>query len=206
MITSVWEADDAALLEEMLRFYPSVSPEPILDATYNVGRFWRGSGRIVKTMDITPVVPVDYECDNREMTDVPDAAFGCVVYDPPHIHDVGNKTVKGFDSLYGCRDTTNKSTGYNLSFLYPGFLAQAYRVLRSDGLLLAKISDQVSNHRSRWAHVDFVLMAQAAGFTVCDMIVKVRRGPMMSSKWKMMHHARKRHCFWIVCRKSESCE
>jgi hypothetical protein len=49
-------------------------------------------------------------------------------------------------------------------------------------------------------------MAEEAGFTVCDLIVKVRNGPMMSNKWVHSHHARKRHCFWIVCRNGPSCE
>jgi hypothetical protein len=29
---------------------------------------------------------------------------------------------------------------------------------------------------------------------------------MMSNKWKEAHHARKRHCFRIVCRNGDSCE
>ncbi len=49
-------------------------------------------------------------------------------------------------------------------------------------------------------------MAADAGFTVCDLIVKVRKGPMVSTKWKTTHHARKRHCFWIICRDGTSCE
>ena len=53
-LSSVWEGSDADLLEQMLEFYPSISPEPILDATYNAGRFWRGSSRHVVSMDINP--------------------------------------------------------------------------------------------------------------------------------------------------------
>jgi hypothetical protein len=49
-------------------------------------------------------------------------------------------------------------------------------------------------------------MAEEAGFAVCDLIVKIRNGPMLSDKWKEAHHARKRHCFWIVCRNSANCE
>ena len=71
---------------------------------------------------------------------------------------------------------------------------------------MAKITDMVNNHRSRWAHCDFMRMAEDAGFVVCDLIIKVRTGPMMSTKWKRAHHARKRHCFWVVCRNSERCE
>ena len=55
-------------------------------------------------------------------------------------------------------------------------------------------------------HMERFHAFEEAGFTVCDMIVKVRTGPMMSSKWKHAHHARKRHCFWIICRNGKSCE
>ena len=38
-ISSVWEGNDTDLIETMLKFYASIPPEPILDATYNKGRF-----------------------------------------------------------------------------------------------------------------------------------------------------------------------
>src|SRR5258708_34345285 len=85
-------------------------------------------------------------------------------------------------------------------------LKQAKRVLKPDGLLLAKITDMVNNHRSKWAHCDFMRMAEDAGFTVCDVIIKIRSGPMVSNKRQNAHHARKRHCFWIVCRNGEDCK
>ena len=42
-ISSVWEGSDGDLLEAMFKFYATIPPEPILDATYNAGRFWKGS-------------------------------------------------------------------------------------------------------------------------------------------------------------------
>jgi hypothetical protein len=53
-LSSVWERSDGELLEAMLAFYASIDPEPILDATYNTGRFWKGSSRRVCSMDIDP--------------------------------------------------------------------------------------------------------------------------------------------------------
>lgn len=217
-ISSVWTGTDAAFLERALAFYCRTPPEPILDATYNVGRFWRGSTRRVWGMDIDPAHPADIVADNRTMrglnratgeTDwtVPDAAMGVVVYDPPHVGPQGrDKSRKRFDVDYGANVRCDATTGWSLSYLYPPFLEQARRVLVPNGLLLAKITDQVNSHRSRWAHVDFMNAAGAAGFTVCDLIVKVRTGPMTSSRWKRAVHARKRHCFWIVCRNGPSCE
>ena len=206
-LSSVWDRSDGELIEAMLSFYPTIEPEPILDATYNTGRFWKGTSRDVWSMDIDPQYEPMIVADNRQMTGVPDNRFGVVVYDPPHVGPQGrDKSVKRFDIDFGAKAECGKEHGWSLSYLYPPFLTQAKRVLKPEGLLLAKITDMVNSHRSRWAHCDFMRMAEVAGFTVCDLIIKVRTGPMRSNKWKRAHHARKRHCFWIICRNGTSCE
>jgi hypothetical protein len=208
-LSSVWEGSDGELLDAMLAFYPAISPHPILDATYNTGRIWHGSkwAKRVVSMDIDPQYEPRIVADNREMKGVKSRHYGGVVYDPPHVGPQGrDKSVKRFDVDFGATMECGREHNWTLSYLYPPFLAQAKRVLKPEGLLLAKITDMVNNHRSKWAHVDFIRMAEDAGFTVCDLIVKVRTGPMVSSKWKLAHHARKRHCFWIICRNSDNCE
>lgn len=205
-ISSVWTGTDSDLLETMLRFYPVIDPDPILDATYNTGRIWGDSQRPVVSMDIDPRYNTDIIADNRDMP-IEDESFAVVIYDPPHVGPQGrDKSKKRFDVDFGATVECGKEQDWNLSYLYPPFLDEAMRVLKPDGLLLAKITDMVNNHRSKWPHCDFMQMADDAGFTVCDLIVKVREGPMKSTKWKRAHHARKRHCFWIVCRKSTRCE
>ena len=208
-ISSVWTGKDCDLLDEMLRFYSVIPPDPILDATCNTGRMWNvlTRARAVVSMDIDPRYKPDIVADNREMPGVPDEEYSVVVYDPPHVGPQGrDKSTKRFDVDFGATVECGKEHDWNLSYLYPPFLEQAMRVLKPDGLLLAKITDMVNNHRSRWAHCDFMGMAEDAGFVVCDLIVKVRNGPMVSTRWKRARHARKRHCFWIVCRKSARCE
>jgi hypothetical protein len=202
-ISSVWERNDGELLDAMLSFYPTIDPEPILDATYNTGRIWEGSARglPVVSMDIDPRYEPMILADNRVMKGVRSARFGAVVYDPPHVGPQGrDKSVKRFDVDFGATVKCGKEHNWNLSYLYPPFLKQAKRVLKPEGLLLAKITDMVNNHRSKWPHCDFMRMAEEIGFTVCDLIVKIRTGPMLSNK------SRKRHCFWIVCRNGENCE
>jgi hypothetical protein len=217
-LSSVWQGSDADLLEAIFGFYPAIPPEPILDATYNSGRFWRGSKRDVWSMDMDPSFRPMIVADNRTMvgldtrtgkTDyrVPSNKFGTVVYDPPHVGPQGrDKSVKRFDADYGAHVECGKEHNWTLSYLYPPFLEQAKRVLKPDGLLLAKITDMVNSHRSKWAHCDFMRMAEEAGLTVCDLIIKIRQGPMQSNRWKLAHHARKRHCFWIICRNGDRCE
>jgi hypothetical protein len=207
-ISSIWDGTDSELLEAMFKFYTVVSPEPILDSTYNAGRFWKGSKREVVSMDIDPKYKPDIVDDNRVMAKISGKAkFGVVIYDPPHVGPQGrDKSRKKFDVDFGATVECGKEQDWNLSYLYPPFLKQAKRVLKPNGLLLAKITDMVNNHRSKWAHCDFMRMAEESGFTVCDLIIKVRTGPMMSNKWQNAHHARKRHCFWIVCRNGNECE
>ena len=206
-ISSVWEGGDGELIEKMLQFYPSIPPNPILDATFNQGRFWKKSSRNVVSMDINAKFNPMIVGDNRKMEGVLDDSFGVVVYDPPHVGpQARDKSRKRFDEDFGATVECGKDQGWTLSYLYPPFLEQAKRVLKPRGLLLAKITDMVNCHRSQWPHCDFMCMADGAGFTVCDLIVKVRKGPMVSNKWKTAYHARKRHCFWIVCRNGGSCE
>src|SRR6266436_8562190 len=75
-ISSVWEGSDGDLLEAMFDFYASIPPEPILDATFNAGRFWKGSKRDVVSMDIDPQYKPMIVGDNREMVGVPSGKFG----------------------------------------------------------------------------------------------------------------------------------
>ncbi len=81
---------------------------------------------------------------------------------------------------------------------FPSFLAEAWRVLKPEGLLLCKIVDYVHNHRYQWAHIDLIQAAHAIGFFPCDCIVKVRKGPIVDPKWKHAHHSRRQHCYLLV--------
>ena len=148
-LSSVWEGNDGELIEAMLKFYATVPPGPILDATYNAGRFWTGSKRRVVSMDIDPQHNPEIVGDNRDMKGVRSSRFGTVVYDPPHVGPQGrDKSKKRFDVDFGATIECGREQNWNLSYLYPPFLKQAKRVLKPNGLLLAKITDMVNNHRS----------------------------------------------------------
>ena len=90
--------------------------------------------------------------------------------------------------------------------MYPPFALEAFRVLRREGILLAKIADYVHGHRYQWAHIEFTQAARKVGFCACDCIIKVRKGPIVDPRWKNAHHARRQHCYWLVFRKSKKCE
>jgi SAM-dependent methyltransferase len=204
-LPSVWFGGDDELLEKMLRFYPKKEPRRILDATINAGRFWHGSCRKVVGMDIDPKFEPDIIADNCHMP-CEDASFDVVVYDPPHIPNQGTDRSKDFNNRFGLVVKSSVENGYNFTHTFRPFLLEAYRVLRKDGILFCKIADYVHGHRFQWAHVELINAAQEIGFTACDCIVKVRKGPITDPRWKTAHHARRQHCYWIVLRKSKKCE
>ncbi len=204
-LPSVWFGNDEELLEKMLCFYPTKEPKRILDATINAGRFWRGSHRNVVGMDIDPKFEPDILADNCKMP-CKDVSFDVVVYDPPHIPNQGKDRSKDFNDRFGLVVKSSAKNGYNFTHTFQPFLTEAYRVLRKDGILFCKIADYVHGHRFQWAHIELINAAVEVGFTPCDCIVKIRKGPITDPRWKKAHHARRQHCYWIVLRKSSKCE
>lgn len=204
-LPSIWDGEDSELIEKMLDFYCRERPKKILDATVNRGRFWRGSARPVIGLDIDPRYNPDVLADNRDMP-FEDCSFDVVVYDPPHVPNQGKDITKDFNARFGLGERSSSENGYNFTHLYPPFTQEAYRVLREEGVLLCKIADYVHNHRYQWAHIEFYKAAVSAGFTACDCIIKIRKGPIKDPKWKNAHHSRRQHCYWMVFRKSQKCE
>ena len=204
-LPSVWHGEDSELLEQLLLFYPRTPPKRILDATVNGGRFWKGSTREIIGMDIAHSHRPSILADNRAMP-FADAAFDVVVYDPPHIPNQGKDKLKDFNTRFGLGQRSPKEHGYTFTHLYPAFVREAYRVLIAEGILLCKIADYVHGHQYQWAHVELIQAATVAGFRACDCIIKIRKGPIIDPKWKVAHHSRRQHCYWLVFRKSEKCE
>lgn len=205
-LDSVWFGEeDAELIERLLAFYPHGEPRIIFDATVNGRRFWRNSTRRVIGIDIDPRHRPNVCADNHAMPFATNS-FDVVVYDPPHIPNQGRDRSTDFNTRFGLGTRSAKENGYTFAYTYSAFMAEAWRLLVDDGVLLCKITDYIHNHRYQWAHIDLIRSGQDAGFTACDCIIKVRKGPIVDPKWKVAHHSRRQHCYWIVFRKSLRCE
>ena len=202
---SVWEGADSELLERLLDLYPRERPEWILDATLNGGRFWRGSNRPVVGMDIQGKHRPQVAGDNMLMP-FQKESFDVVVYDPPHIPNQARDNEKDFSVRFGLVLQSSRDNDYSFSHTYPPFLAEAHRVMREEGILFCKITDYIHNHRYQWAHVDLIEAARETGFRPCDCIIKIRKGSIIDPKWKVAHHSRRQHCYWLIFRKSQKCE
>lgn len=204
-LSSVWFGEDHELLKLMLDFYPRKRPELILDATVNRGRFWINSKYPVIGMDIDRRYRPAVIGNNMKMP-FKSESIDVVVYDPPHIPNQGKDKQKDFQDRFGLVLKSPKENGYNFTHLYAPFSEEAYRVLKSEGILLAKITDYIHHHRYQWAHVELINAASEVGFKPCDCIVKIRKGPIKDPRWKVAHHSRRHHCYWLIFRKSKKCE
>jgi SAM-dependent methyltransferase len=205
VLSSVWAGEDNELLELMLDFYPRKAPQYILDVTMNVGRFWRGSHRPVIGLDINQRYRPTVVGDNLRLPFC-NACCDVIVYDPPHIANQGKDRSKDFNTRFGLVLKSSAENGYTFFHLYQPFVNEAYRVLKPEGILFCKITDYVHNHRFQWAHIEFINAATATGFQPCDYIIKIRKGPIVDPKWKVSHHTRRHHCYWLIFRKSDKCE
>ncbi len=204
-LPSVWAGEDSELIERLLAFYPRKRPKRILDATVNGGRFWRGSSRKIVGLDIEHSHRPSIVGDNTAMP-FGSKSFDVIVYDPPHIPNQGKDKQKDFNTRFGLGLRSPKEHGYSFSHLYPAFVREAHRVLQPEGILLCKITDYIHDHQYQWAHMELIQAASAVGFRACDCIIKVRKGPIIDPKWKVAHHSRRQHCYWLVFRKSDKCE
>ena len=204
-LPSIWSGDDSELLERLLCFYPRKPPQRILDATINGGRFWKGSSRKIIGMDIAPSYRPSVLADNTAMP-FADRVFDVIIYDPPHIPNQGKDKRKDFNTRFGLGQRSPKERGYTFTHLYPPFMREAYRTLIVEGVLFCKIADYIHHHQYQWAHVELIQAATAVGFRACDCIIKTRTAPIVDPRWKVAHHSRRQHSYWLIFRKSTKCE
>lgn len=205
-IRSLIEGRDPDVLDAMFGFY--ARPEgKIVDVTCNARRMWKGLDTTgVAFCDINLQMKPDVACDFRE-TPFESGRISLIVFDPPHLPAAAGseKSMARFVKDYGL-DRTVK--GDNINEFFVPFLIEARRILCDDGLVFAKLTDFVHNHRYQWTLVDWVNAVRSVdGLTATDLIIKrdPSAGNLTSGRWEACHHARRSHCWWSVVRKGK-CE
>lgn len=187
-------------------------PEPdIVDVTYNRGVMWKGTGyspyRVDVDREMSPEADLIADCRQLPLAD---GSFDVIAFDPPHLPvAAASANSSGIERRqYGLTEVGDYRTGDHVAPLFEPFLCEARRVLRSQGIVIAKIADLVHNHRYQWQHVDFINAARAVGMTACDVVIKAdpAASNLKSSKWQRVHHFRRAHCYWIVVRRDARCE
>lgn len=210
-LDSVFLGTDRQLLPLLFGFY---APEAIdvRDVTANTRKMWHGVSAPKGTLwyDIDPAMNPDVVCSWNALPDR-NSSVDVLVYDPPHLPlaAVSMKSARGsaepMRTSYGLERSVE---GDNIATMHSGFLLEAKRVLKPDGLIFAKIKDYIHNHRYQWNLEIFNCACRNNGLTPCDLIVKRDPcgGNLKSGRWLKSYHAKNVHCYWVIIRNSSSCE
>jgi hypothetical protein len=210
-ILSAHKGTNDEVFPEVLDLHVEPGSE-IVDVTYGEGVFWRqvpsGEYELTAT-DIDPSRSPD-STDGVDCRDLPydDTSFDCVVLDPPYAEGFYETPDKPSENDYWIKDryvgtTGEQSATYHDAVLemYAAAGEEARRVLRDDGLLIAKMQDEVSRNEQRLTHVEVTNIYEEMGFHAKDLFVVVRPDTPTVGRMYEQRRARKNHSYFLVYEK-----
>ena len=178
----------------------------VADVTWGKGVFWTNvpRGRYdLKATDIQMGV------DCRKLP-YDDTSIDCVVLDPPYMeglfrksegHMAGGGSHAAFRANYSDgKATTEDGPKWHAAVtdLYFKAGAEAFRVLRPEGILIVKCQDEVSANRQWLTHVEIINEYERLGFYCKDLFVVVRTNTPVVARLMNQAHARKNHSYFLV--------
>ena len=204
------QSHNAEMLRDILSLYAKPKAR-ILDMTYGEGLFWKGidtSKYDLVTNDLFK--PADHHWDFRKI-ELPEHSFDMVVFDPPYVHGLGNKSMHAdTNRRYGLPCTKKRYHSTNFGYIpiplnaaaitrmYKQGMAEAWRKLKPGGILALKTQDEIESGKQVWRHFDLRFLS---GFKLIDLFVVTQVGkPLMRHKYQK--HARKNHSYFMVYRRS----
>ena len=154
-----WDDNDEMFVDVAALGY---LPEPVLDLTYNSGKFWNlYRPTRFTTNDLDPRFETDHHEDFRA-TKFGDGEFASVVFDPPYKLS-GTNQLEEFDSQYGTTPVRSRTAIYGL---IAGGIAEAARI--ATDFVLVKCQDQVSSGSLRMEATVAYDVARAMELTWAD--------------------------------------
>ena len=204
VVVSAYVATNAEVFPQILALHVPKGAT-VADVTYGKGVFWRNVPK-----DAYRLIATDVQT-GVDCRDLPyeDASIDCVVLDPPYMeglfrkskaHLAGAGTHKSFREYYSNGEATTGGPKYHAAVLdlYVKAGAEAYRVLRKQGVLIVKCQDEVSANTQRLTHVEIINHFEAMGFYTKDLFVIVRPHKPGVSRILKQVHARKNHSYFLV--------
>jgi hypothetical protein len=186
--------NNAELLADSARL--GYLPEPVLDATYGIGAFWRIYRPVnMVTNDLDGASPAEHHCDFRDLP-YSNGYFGSVVFDPPYkLNGTGGSLP--LDGRYGVADAY-VPPGSRHNLMKDG-LVECARVTRGRGFVLVKCQDQISSGRF-WRQTQ--IMVDTAEKARCELIDEfLLQGGRKQPPVRRQVHARRNYSTLLVFRK-----
>lgn len=177
----------------------------IADVTFGTGVFW-------KNVDLSKyeLLPSDIS-SGVDCRDLPykNESLDALVLDPPYMegllrtnknHKAGGGTFSAFREYYSNGDEVSAGPKWHAAVtdLYFRAGAEAYRVLKNEGVAVVKCQDEVSANRQWLTHIEIVNHYERLGFYAKDLFVIVRQNKAGITRLLKQIHARKNHSYFLV--------
>ena len=211
------------MFAEIMRLH--VAPgATVADVTYGQGVFWKlippGQYHVLASdLDVKAYVaaaspcPIGNGIDCRALP-YADSSVDCVILDPPYMeglhrreraHLAGGGTHGAFRQAYSNGAATDGGPKWHEAVfdLYLRAGHEACRVLKDEGILIAKCQDEVSANKQRLTHVEIVTAYEEFGLYTKDLFVLVRPNKPGISRLIKQVHARKNHSYFLVFQKAK---
>ena len=172
------------------------------DMTFGNGSFWKGRNQPNYCFDITPLQEGVIQADSQ-MLPLEGSSLNNCVFDPPFLTYVKN----GRDHNSKVAMTARFGGYYRYDELeshYRGTLSEAWRVLKTGGVMVFKCQDVIHNHRMHCTHVNVVNWAEYEGFRLLDLFILPAKSRMPGPQKGVQRHARVFHSYFLVFIKQNS--
>lgn len=224
LVFSAQSGDNADLFARILHLHVPRGAT-IADVTFGQGTFWknvRGEEYNLLASDIDaksghgifPSHPIEVQTgiDCRKLP-YGNNTLDAVVLDPPYMeglyravtsHLAGSGTHASFRHAYSNGKPTDEEGPKWHDAVVDMYIkagAEAYRVLKRDGILIVKCQDEVSANKQRLTHVEIITAYESLGFYSKDLFVLMRMNRAGVSRLKKQEHARKNHSYFLVFQK-----
>jgi hypothetical protein len=203
LVLSAYSGSNADIFPKILALHVPNGAR-IADVTYGTGVFWRN-------IDLTNYILLQSDISNGvDCRALPyeNASLDAVVLDPPYMegffrretrHKAAGGSHSAFRNYYSNGDEVSHAKWHAaVTDLYFKAGAEAYRVLKDNGVLIVKCQDEVSANRQCLTHVEIIIDYEKKGFYTKDLFVVVRTNKPGVSRLKKQIHARKNHSYFLV--------
>lgn len=164
-----------------------------LDPMYFKGNFYKEISKPLYCLDINPIHDYILKADATNLVGFKDSSIPSMILDPPFLFEIRNRK----NSNYGA-NTHGILRGFEeLKSLYQGILREAYRILKSKGILIFKCQDYTDS-KTTITHCLVYNWAIEQGFYAKDLaILWLVKNKIYNSKLKQRHLRKTHSYFWI---------
>jgi len=196
--------NDAEILKGILDLH-SIDGTVDVDPTYSKGNFYKRTG-IPEPKFKSDLYPADDSIVKASADDLPlpDNSVNTIVFDPPFLATTGKSLQKDDGSNLMAKRFSVFSSEQELHNFYINSLAEFFRILKDDGIVIFKCQDKVSSGKQYFSHVFIMNGAEKLGFYTKDLFVLTKKNRLVAD-WqkKNQKHARKFHSYFLVFEKSK---